>query len=502
MALEIDALATNRTWTLVPPPSHHHVVGCKWVFKLKRRADGSIESYKARLVAKGYHQQEGIDFLETFSPVVRPTTIRVVLALAVSCHWPLHQLDVQNAFLHGDLEEMVYMTQPPDFVDASQPNHVCLLSKSLYDLKQSPRAWFHKLSVALKDFGFSTSHYDPSLFIHHSQGHTTILLVYVDDLVLTGSDPSFLEACFHHLQDRFAIKNLGRLHYFLGVEVTPTDSGLHLSQTKYVVDLLARTNMTGCKPCNTPMATSPTLSHLDSQLFEEPHLYRSVVGALQYATITRPDISFAVNKVSQFMHQPTIAHWMATKRILRYLQGTISHGLAFHSSPTLTIDAYSDADWAGSTDDRRSTSGYCIYLGNNLVSWSAKKQPTVSKSSTEAEYRSLALTCAEILWLQHLLSELHVSLAAAPTLWCDNIGATFLAANPMFHARTKHVEIDFHFVRERVASKELCVRFLCSNDQIADALTKPLPTARFLFLRTKLLVAPPSSSCGGVLNLL
>jgi hypothetical protein len=197
------------------------------------------------------------------------------------------------------------------------------------------------------------------------------------------------------------------------------------------------------------------------------------------------------------MHQPTVAHWAATKRILRYLRGTLYHGLSFRSSCSLTIDAYSDADWAGSVDDRRSTSGYCIFLGNNLVSWSAKKQPTVSRSSTKAEYRSLALTCAELLWLQYLLTELRVPLAAPPTLWCDNIGVTFLASNPMFHSRTKHVEIDFHFVREKVVANELFVRFLCSQDQLADSMTKPLPTARFQFLRTKLQVTASPSACGG-----
>jgi Reverse transcriptase (RNA-dependent DNA polymerase)/gag-polypeptide of LTR copia-type len=497
MAVEIDALAMNNTWTLVEPPTNQHIVGCKWVYKLKRRSDGSVERHKARLVAKGFHQIEGVDFLDTFSPVVRPTSIRVILSLAVSFQWPIHQLDVQNAFLHGDLAETVYMSQPPGFVDSSRPNHVCLLSKSLYGLKQSPRAWFHKLTSALLEFGFVASSYDPSLFVHHSKGQTTVLLVYVDDILLTGSNSAFLTSCLGFLQQRFAIKNLGNLHYFLGVQVSPTPTGLHLSQTKYITDLLTRTNMQSCKPCSTPMATSPPLSKLDSPFFTDTHLYRSVVGALQYATITRPDISFAVNKVSQFMQQPTIAHWTATKRILRYLCGTISYGLSFRASHSLTIDAYSDADWAGSVDDRRSTSGYCIFLGNNLVSWSAKKQPTVSRSSTEAEYRSLALTCAELLWLQYLLIELRVPLAAPPVLWCDNIGATFLASNPMFHSRTKHVEIDFHFVREKVVAHEILVRFLCSQDQLADSMTKPLPTTRFQFLRTKLQVTESPSACGG-----
>jgi hypothetical protein len=228
--------------------------------------------------------------------------------------------------------------------------------------------------------------------------------------------------------------------------------------------------MLQANPCNTPIVTSVSLSQFDGNSFEDPHLYRSVVGALQYATITRPDISFAVNKVAQFMHSPTTTHWTAVKRILRYLVGSSFHGLFFKPSSSINLHAYSDADWAGCPDDRRSTTGFCIFLGPNLVSWSAKKQHTVSRSSTEAEYRSLALACTEILWIQYLLKELHFPLLSPPILWCDNIDATFLAANPMFHAQTKHVEIDYHFIREKVASNQLLVRYVCSRDQIADTL--------------------------------
>ncbi|KAJ4776116.1 hypothetical protein LUZ62_060373 [Rhynchospora pubera] len=497
MQTEINALALNKTWTLVTPPTDARVIGCKWVYKIKRRSDGSIERYKARLVAKGYHQQEGVDYFDTFSPVVRPTTIRVVLSLAVSHQWPIRQLDVNNAFLHGDLTERVYMDQPPGFIDNSKPNHVCLLSKSLYGLKQSPRAWFNKLRSTLLDFHFHESQYDPSLFISHANNHITIILVYVDDILITGSSISFISKFIDLLHTRFSLKDLGSIHFFLGIELSSFSNGLHLSQSKYILDILSRANMANAKPAPTPMATTPPLFQNDSSLFDDPSQYRSVVGALQYATLTRPDISYAVNRVSQFMHKPTINHWAATKRILRYLCGTLGFGLTFHSNSPPQINAYCDADWAGCPDDRRSTTGFAIYLGNNLVSWSAKKQPTVSRSSTEAEYRSLAVTCAEILWLQYLLREMHMPVHDSPVLWCDNIGATFLASNPIFHARTKHIEIDYHFVRERVANKELQVKFLSSQDQIADVLTKPLLSARFMNLRSKLQVSGAPSACGG-----
>ncbi|KAJ3686759.1 hypothetical protein LUZ61_015923 [Rhynchospora tenuis] len=497
MAKEIDALAVNQTWQLVPPPSDQRVVGCKWVYKLKRKSDGTIERHKARLVAKGYHQQDGIDVFDTFSPVVRPTTVRLILSLAVSSHWPIHQLDVQNAFLHGDLSETVYMSQPPGFVDSAHPNHVCLLKKSIYGLKQSPRAWFQKLSSTLIQFGFTPSKYDPSLFLAHCNGHTTIVLVYVDDILVTGSNQHHVNSCISQLHSRFAIKDLGLLHYFLGISVTSNATGLHLSQAKYIHDILSRTNMLNAKPVSTPIATDISLFPTDSEPFSDPHLYRSTVGALQYATVTRPDLSYAVNKLSQFMHSPTLNHWSAVKRVLRYLCGTMDHGLQIHANSISQLHAYTDSDWAGSHFDRRSTSGFSIFLGNNLISWSAKKQHTVSRSSTEAEYRGLAITCTELLWVQFLLQELHVSLSSPPVMWCDNIGATFLASNPMFHSRTKHVEIDFHFVREKVAAKTLLVRYLCSADQLADIMTKPLSTARFQFLRHKLNVTPVPLACGG-----
>jgi Reverse transcriptase (RNA-dependent DNA polymerase) len=380
------------------------------------------------------------------------------------------------------------MSQPLGFVNPNHPNHVCLLSKALYGLKQSSRVWFNKLSSVLLTHGFTVSCYDPSLFISHSHVHTTMLLVYVDDILITGSNNTHINQCISHLQQAFSLKDLGPLSYFLGIEAHPSPIGLLLSQTKYLTEILNRTHMQDAKPSPTPMASNSTLFNKDSAPFEDPRLYRSIVGALQYATITRPDLSFAVNKVSQFMQAPTINHWSAVKRILCYIRGSLTHGLTVYKDSTSSLHAYSDAYWAGSIDERRSTSGFCIFLGRNLISWSAKKQPTVSRSSTEAEYRSLAITCVEILWLQYLLHELHIRLDSPPTLWCDNLGATFLAANLMFHARTKHVEIDYHFVRERVVSKELSVRFLCSKDQLADVLTKPLPTSRFHILRSKLAV--------------
>jgi Reverse transcriptase (RNA-dependent DNA polymerase)/gag-polypeptide of LTR copia-type/GAG-pre-integrase domain len=491
MATELDALAKNQTWTLVPHTEASNVVGCKWVFKTKRRSDGSVERYKARLVAKGYTQEEGLDYTETFSPVVKPTTIRLVLSLAVTHNWCIRQLDINNAFLHGDLEETIFMSQPPGFHDQQFPSHVCRLHKALYGLKQSPRAWYQKLRTTLLAFGFCTSCSDPSLFVYRHDNHTMYLLVYVDDIVLTGNNTSLITQIVHLLDQKFTIKDLGKLHFFLGIEVHPHDNGLLLTQSRYIYSILDRTHMHGAKPVNTPMATGLPLTKLSGAPFEDPHLYRSVVGALQYATITRPEISFAVNRVSQFMHSPSTCHWVAVKRILRYLKGTINYGLTIMPSTSLTLHAYADSDWAGCPDDRKSTTGYLVFLGQNLISWTSKKQTTVARSTTEAEYRGLAMVTAEVVWLQSVFRELGIQ-TSIPILWCDNLGATFLASNPAFHARTKHIELDFHFIREKVAAGSVKVKFICSQDQVADALTKPLSTTRFQTLRSKLTVTCPT----------
>jgi histone deacetylase 1/2 len=446
------------------------------VYKIKRKADGSIDRYKARLVAKGFKQRYGIDYEDTFSRVVKSATIRVVLSLAVSRGWKLRQLDVKNAFLHGVLEEEVFMRQPPGY--ETRLGHVCKLDKALYGLKQAPRAWYSRLSSKLQSLGFSTSKADTSLFFYNRGGVTIFMLIYVDDIVVASSSEKAVDALLHDLGLDFALKDLGELHYFLGIEVKKVHDGIILSQEKYANDLLRRVNMQICKAVDTPLSVVDKLSLTDGEVLssEDATRYRSIVGALQYITYTRPDIAFSVNKVCQFLHAPTTVHWTAVKRILRYLRGTISLGLRLSRSSSTIISAFSDADWAGCPDDRRSTGGFAVYLGSNLISWNARKQATVSRSSTEAEYKSLANATAEVMWLQTLLDELGVAQSKTAVLWCDNIGVTYLSANPVFHARTKHIEVDYHFVRERVAQKLLDIRFISSGDQVADGFTKSLST--------------------------
>ncbi|GJZ65530.1 ribonuclease H-like domain-containing protein, partial [Tanacetum coccineum] len=354
---EYTALIKNKTWTLVPRPPDTNIVRCMWLFRHKYLADGTLSRYKARLVANGSTQLEGVDVDETFSLVVKPGTIRTVLSLAASRHWPIHQLDVKNAFLHRDLSETVYMHQPPGFRDSTNP-----------------------------DYGIGTAY----------------LLLYVDDIVLTASSKGLLQQIIGSLHQEFAMTDLGPLNYFLGISITRFFSGLFLSQKKYAIEILEKAHMVSCNTSRTPVDTKSKLG-VDGDPVSDPTLYRSLAGSLQYLTFTRPNISYAVQHVCLHMHDPREPHLSALKRILRYVQGTLNYGLQLFSSSTTYLIAYSDADWAGCPMTRRSTSGYCVFLGNNLLSWSAKRQPTLSRSSAEAEYRGVANAVAETCWLKNLL---------------------------------------------------------------------------------------------------
>lgn len=449
--------------------------------------NGKIDTHKSRLVAIGNHQRPGIDYFETFSPVIKHAKIRLILGTAVSRNWPLMQLDVNNAFLHGPLTDAVYMLQPPGFIDKDKPNHVLRLKKAVYGLKQAPRAWYNALKDFLLSIGFKNSVADASLFILRSGSQFIYILVYVDDIIITGTSKVEITRVTNLLASRFSLKELGELSYFLGMEATRTPAGLHLTQTKYMVDLLRRAKMDNAKPVATPMSSSQSLTLQSGDKILNPTEYRTIVGALQYLSLTRPDIAFAVNRLCQFMHQPTTTHWEAAKRVLCYLAGTIDKGIFFSSSAVPpTLHAFSDADWAGDKDDYISTGAYIVYLGRQPISWSARKQGSVARSSTEAEYRAVSDTACEVKWVASLMAELGLSSASTPTIYCDNVGATYLSANPVFHSRMKHMALAYHFVRKQVQAKQLRVSHISTHDQLADALTKHFPRARFQNLISKI----------------
>ncbi|KAM0067227.1 putative RNA-directed DNA polymerase [Helianthus debilis subsp. tardiflorus] len=498
---EYKSLLRNQTWELVAPSSRHPI-RCKWVFRIKRRPDGSVDKYKARLDAKGFLQEYGKDYFDTFSPVTKPVTIRTVLSIALSRGWSLRQLDVNNVFLPGRLQEEVYMVQPPGYVHPQFPNYVCKLRRSLYGLKQVPRAWYMALTSFLVDFGFTKSQADASLFIYNHNGIICYFLVYVDDILLTSNNNGFMNDFIHNLSSRFSIKDLGYPSHFLGVEFIPTAHGLFLSQYRHIHDLLTLHRMDGAKSVQTPLCSSQVLTLEDGTPKVDPTPYRKLVGSLQYLAFIRPDISFAVNKLSQFMHQPTQTHWQALKRLLRYLKGTVYHGMFLKKKSPLELTTFSDSDWGGVSTVGRSTTAYILYLGSNIISWNSARQKSVSRSSTEAEYKALANAAAELAWVENLLKELGLPINVSPRLYCDNTGATYLCANPVYHSRMKHVALDYHFVREKVAAGTLRIHHINSADQLADALTKPLSRAPFLKFGPRLVFPMEPPSCGGVLIIL
>ncbi|KAG9447270.1 hypothetical protein H6P81_013398 [Aristolochia fimbriata] len=406
MAEELQALDKAHTWDLVSLPLGKSPIGCKWVYKVKTKAHGSIDWYKARLVAKGYNQDYGIDYEETFAPVARLTSVRVLIAIASICHWDLFQMDVKNAFLNGALTEEVYMVPPPG---SSHPSgQVCRLRRALYGLKQAPRAWFSTFCSKIVDFGYTHNSHDSALFTRQSSSGTVLLLLYVDDMMITGDDIQGISDLKRYLSSCFEMKDLGQLRYFLGLEVLPFGDGYGLSQVKYASNLLNRAGLSDSNVCDSPMELNAKFCPADGELLSDPTLYRQLVGGLLYLTISRPDISYAVHVVSQFMSAPRSVHYAAVLHILRYIKGSLFQGLFFGSTSQLHLSAYSDADWAGDVTDRRSTTGYCIFLGDTLISWCSKKQSTVSRSSTEAEYRALANTTSELVWLRWLLSDMGV----------------------------------------------------------------------------------------------
>jgi hypothetical protein len=321
------------------------------------------------LIAKGFNQRYGIDYEDTFNPVIKAATIRLVLSITVSKGWNIRQLDMQNAFLHGVLEEEVYMRQL-GYESKEHPDFVCKFDKVIYGLKQAPRAWYARLSSKLADLGFITSKGDTSLFFYHDQHVTVFVLIYVDDIIVVSSSPEATTGLLRNLEKEFALKYHGDLHYFLGIEVTKIHDRILLSQGKYAMDILLRAGMSKCKSVNTPMSVSKkSYAHVGELLgLQDATNFKSIVGGLQYLTLTHPDLAFAVNKVFQFWQAPTTVHYIVVKRILRYVRGTVHMGLQITRSPSMLVSGFSDADWAGCVDDGRSTGGFAIFLGMNLIS--------------------------------------------------------------------------------------------------------------------------------------
>ncbi|KAL7585123.1 hypothetical protein Lser_V15G44364 [Lactuca serriola] len=362
----------------------------------------------------------------------------------------------------------------------------CKLNKSIYGLRQASRQWFEKFSSFMLFLGFTQSKSDYSLFFKGSGSTYVALLVYVDDILITGSSNTEINLLKQQLSAKFKLKDLGSLGYFLGLEVAKSKEGIFVSQRNYTLQLIEDLGFLAAKPVSTPMDLRNNLQSDKGDLFDDPARYRRLVGRLLYLNITRPDISFSVQKLSQFMSSPRIPHYQAACHLVKYLKQSPGQGIFLSATSNFRLIAFCDADWGKCLDSRRSITGFCIFLGDSLISWKSKKQATISRSSAEAEYRAIASTTCEIIWLRQLLRDFDINNTEATLLFCDNDSAIKIASNPIFHERTKHLEIDLHFVQERVLNQTIRLMPIKSEFQLADLFTKPLPSTKLLPLMSKM----------------
>lgn len=478
MIEELESHEENGTWKLTELPENQRILDNKWVYRIKTNTDGSPCKAKARLVARGFSQKAGYDYDDLFAPVARFDTLRTILSVAASQKLYLHQFDVKTAFLYGTLDKEIYMKQPEGFDDGS--GRVCRLVRSLYGLKQAPRCWNRRFVQAIQKLQFQQSHADPCLFTKRSESSVLIVALYVDDGLVAGSSVSEIEKLVFNLKQEFKITD-GPLGSFLGVQIHQGDNGdIFICQKLYTEKILQRFRLENSKPFSTPCDVAKSQEG-DTAMVDVP--FREAVGCLQYLSVaTRPDIAFAVALVSRALCKPTTDDWKRVKRIYRYLRGTSDVGLLYRSNVQTTFSVFSDADHAGDEKTRRSTSGMVSINSCAAITWWSRLQHSVAISSTEAEYVAASEAANELVWLKLLFKEL-IEYDGTPSMYVDNQSAIKLAQNPQHHRRSKHIDVRFHSIREKVERGVLKLEYVPSSEQTADILTKPLTSVVFMNLR-------------------
>ncbi|KAG7553691.1 GAG-pre-integrase domain [Arabidopsis suecica] len=487
METELESIEKNGTWFLTELPKGAKKIGVKWVYKTKLNEKGEVDKFKARLVAKGYAQQQGVDYDEVFAPVARWDTIRMILALAAQEDWLVYQLDVKSAFLHGELSENVYVEQPLGYVKEGEEHKVYKLIKALYGLKQAPRAWYSKIEAYFSKEGFQRCEYEHTLFVKTEAGNKILIVsLYVDDLIYTGNDESLLQRFKSSMKKEFDMTDLGKMKYFLGVEVIQDADGIFIHQKKYAGEILERFNLLNANEVKNPIVPGVRLSKSGDGNKVDPTTYKQLIGSLMYITSTRPDLMYVVCLLSRYMADPYEQHMQAAKRALRYLKGTLGFGVFYKRKEVGELMVYTDSDYAGDIDDRRSTSGYAFLLSGGAVAWASKKQPVVTLSTTEAEFVAAAYCACQCVWMRRILEEFGLAQSGSTTIMCDNSSAIKLSKNPVLHGRSKHIDVRFHFLRD--LTKEGVVKLVhCgTGEQLADILTKPLRLETFVRLRERL----------------
>ncbi|MCF8701902.1 DDE-type integrase/transposase/recombinase, partial [Corynebacterium sp. MC-10] len=483
---EIKSIEKNDTWELTSLPKGHKAIGVKWVYKAKKNSKGEIERYKARLVAKGYSQRAGIDYDEVFAPVARLETVRLIISLAAQNKWKIHQMDVKSAFLNGVLDEEVYIQQPMGYKVKMQEDKVLRLKKALYGLKQAPRAWNSRIDKYLQENGFAKCPHEHALYTKMKDGDILIVCLYVDDLIFAGNNQRMIDEFKQSMAKVFEMTDIGLMAYYLGIEVKQLEDGIFISQEGYAKEIIKKFKMDDCNPVNTPVECGIKLSKHDEDEKVDTTMFKSLVGSLRYLTCTRPDILYATGLISRYMENPTTTHLKTARRILRYLKGTINFGLFYSTSNDYKLVGYSDSDWAGDIDDRKSTTGFVFFMGDTAFTWMSKKQPIVTLSTCEAEYVAATSCVCHAIWMRSLLKELGWPQEDPTTICVDNKSALALAKNPVFHDRSKHIDTRYHYIRECITRKDVQVEYVKSKDQVADIFTKPLKQEDFIKLRSLL----------------
>lgn len=487
MDSEISSIEKNDTWMLMDLPPGAKSIGVKWVYKTKLNQHGEVEKYKARLVAKGYAQEHGVDYEEVYAPVARMDTVRMILALAAQRGWVIYQLDVKSAFLQGEITEEVYVDQPRGYEVENAEGKVYKLRKALYGLKQAPRAWFSRIDSYFREMGFEKDVSEQTLFTKvDKQGNYLIISLYVDDLIYTGNDEGMMKDFKESMMREFDMSDLGRMKYFLGLEVMQFDDGIFISQKKYVKDVLKKFGMEKSNSVVNPIIPGFKIHKDEDGVQVDGTLYKQLVGSLMYLTATRPDVMYAVSLISRYMSKPSELHFATAKRVLRYLQGTASFGILYHKAGSREIVGFTDSDYVGCVEDRKSTSGYAFILSDAAVAWSSRKQPVVSLSTTEAEFIAAAACTCQMIWMKRILKKIGYEGSSSPLIYCDNSSTIKLSKNPVMHGKSKHIDVRFHFLRDLVNEGAVQLKFCSTHQQVADIFTKPLKLDTFLELRRKL----------------
>ena len=446
--------------------------------------DASIGKLKDRLVAKGYSQHEGIDFDDTFSPVSKLNTIKILIALATKYNWELHQLDVNSAFLNGELKEEIYIVQLEGFVKQGQEYLVCRLKNSLYGLKQAPRSWYEKVDFFFLEYGFHRSLNDPNLYTkYNKQGKIILISLYVDDMIITGDVDDLTRVIKRVMAQVFQMKDLERLHYCLGLEVCRDTGKTFLTQGKYARNLLENLGMNQCRSEVTPLQKNLKLCSDDGTKEVDATMYRQLFGSFLYLTTTKPVFAYSVSVLSQFMSKPLESHWVAAKSVFRYLCGTVNYGILYTDASDAILASFSDSEWAGNLDDRRSIIGYAFSIGSGVIAWSNKKQSTIALSSCEAEYQALCAATCEAIWLRRLLNDAGKEQKNPTSIKSDNQSTIKLAYSLVFHKNTKHIDTQFHFFKEKIQLKEIIVEYCKTCDNMDDIVTKPLARVNFILFK-------------------